>query len=186
MPVAGTEIPFQYEFTADADTARRLAGSFLRASLQTPPVILAHVWLFVAFGALACFSPTASSGFWMRLITAYVGGSIGMILLFPFMAGILYSSGKSLVRQHLPEGQLLRTGFASHAYAVSSATGVAEVRFDTIRSVTARGGLVFVKVHGTRQAAVYPDALFPRSMVERVERAIAERRERPVEWIEST
>jgi len=168
------DIPFQYEFTVSADTASQMAWAFVRWSFRSIKMVLGFGVLFVLSVAWFYAQRSEDPG-GERLLLACIGAVVFTGVLLAGSIAIPYLMNRRMLRQSLPEGEVVRTGFGADAFVSSSSRGFGRIPYDTVRSVAEHRGFVFVRTVGSLITLFFPDEVFPADAVERIQRHLAAR-----------
>jgi hypothetical protein len=164
------EIPFQYEFTASADTARRMARAFLR--WRWPSLVRGLLGVFAFYVVLLVYLGDAAR--WRDRLMIAVVTAFGVAVV---VGGGLWVAARIANRRNFSRtvhaGAMMRTGFGETGFVTENELSASRFSYDAVEAVESRDGFVFVRYVGQPMIRTYPEQLFPAGAIDRLRASAA-------------
>ena len=121
--------------------------------------------------ALLIMSGWKSGSIGAQVFWALVFALVPTLILVVWAAAIGYRATVRGSRLRLFNGAVLESGFGEDEMVLRNPIASVRMAYTGIKSITARGGFVFMQQHGSPLFTVYPRELFPDEAIDRILRA---------------
>lgn len=168
-PVAEHDIALTHAATATPQTAGQMARAVMRWSLRRPRFRVFAVLVLVLVGGTMYWayagdglSPVA------RVVGSLFWAAVAVLAVVSILSGLAWFTNLRSFRKTVPAGSVQKTGFGEEGFATSNALSSSRFSYQAVRSIDRQGAFVIVCFVGSPVARVYPEALFPGDVVERI------------------
>jgi len=158
VDATGQQIPYTYEFAADAAFQRSLARSLFAGSFRQPWWwILFGIFLLLLEGTLFSTLPWVVPVLWIVLVFALIG--------------FAYVQTRRRIVASYPVGKVMKTGFGAEHFAVTDGNNASVVAYSGFKQVDVYRDVVWLRRTNPRGRMAFPRALFPDAEVDRMRAA---------------
>jgi len=164
------DIRAQHEFTASADTARRMSRALLLRALRLGAVRLLAMLALVM--VILLYSSDAY-GWRNRLVGAAFWATVLTLVPVAVLAALGYLGNRKNLGRTTYAGAVMRTGFGQDEFMTENELSSSRFSYGAVQSISSLGGFVFVQYVGQPVVRIYSAQLFPTQIVDRLERATA-------------
>ena len=160
------DIAYNHRFVASSDTRKMFARAFLGHVYRTRRLWVFYSLVLVLFTVLLMGDvSTTKSG---RLFWAIVFALLPTLIIAAWVSTVSYLKIVRGSRLRLFNGAVLESGFGESEMVFRNPIASVRMSYMGVKSVTARGTVVFMQMHGSPVLAMYPRELFPDVAIDRI------------------
>lgn len=162
------DIQYAHRFVARHDTPREFARAYLRYAHRTKRQWVFYLLLLMLFTLILISGMDATFSLASRVFWGVIFALVPTFFAAGFCATIGYLRMIRGSRHRLFPGAVLESGFGEEELVYRNPLAEARIRYQAIKTLTARGDFVFMQQHGVPLMGIYPRALFPDHAVVRI------------------
>ena len=161
----------QHEFTASADTARRMSRAFLLRMWRRHAAV--RILAMFAVVTVVLLYPSDVQGWRDRLVAAGFWAAVVTLVPVAVLVALSYRMNRRNLGRTTHAGAVMRTGFGEGEFITENELSSSRFSYDAVQSISSVSEFVFVQYVGQPVVRIYPAELFPAEVVERLGTATA-------------